>query len=218
MNKLIRVLAVTVVLSVSGLPSRAGVYLFRDESNGKVVLSDAPASPQATRLIGDPEGEENIQQFVTDRERVALYTGLIRNFARIYNLPEPLVMAVIQTESRFNPNALSHKGAVGLMQVMPSTAKQIGIMGDLKDPQTNIDAGCRYLSMMMNRFEGQLPLALAAYNAGPEAVVYAGNKVPDFPETKGYVTNVMDLMTRFKSPGTVFVVEVSEGRYLLTNY
>lgn len=199
-------------------PAQAGVYLFRDESTGRVVLSDVPASPVAHRLIGDPKEESIIEQFVTDREKVALYAGLIRQYSRVYNLPEPLIKAVIQVESTFNPSAVSHKGAVGLMQVMPSTAKDIGILGDLRDPQVNIDAGCRYLAMMLSRFQGQMPLALAAYNAGPEAVKYAGNKIPDFPETKGYVNNVIDLMNRFKAPGSVFVVELTAGRFLLTNY
>ncbi|OGH60612.1 MAG: hypothetical protein A3G34_10800 [Candidatus Lindowbacteria bacterium RIFCSPLOWO2_12_FULL_62_27] len=203
---------------LGGLPAEAGVYLFRDETTGKMVLSDVPASATARRLIGDPKEEETINQFVTDRDRVALYAGLIRQHARMYNLPEPLIKAVIQAESSFNPEAVSHKGAVGLMQVMPATAKDIGILGDLKDPRVNIDAGCRYLSMMLSRFKGQVPLALAAYNAGPEAVVYAGTAVPNFPETKAYVNNVIDLMNRFKTAGTVFVVELSAGRFLLTNY
>ena len=195
----------------------AGVYLFRDQSN-RVVLSDAPSTPNATRVIGDPKAEESIQQFVGDRERVALYAGLIRQYSRTYNLPEPLIKAVIQQESSFNPNAVSHKGAVGLMQVMPATAKEMGITGDLQDPQVNIDAGCRYLAMMMSRYNGQLPIALAAYNAGPKAVDYAGGIVPDFPETKGYVTNVTDLMNRFSATGSVYVVEITKGRFLLTNY
>lgn len=198
--------------------AHAGVYLYRDESSNRVVLSDVPTSPGAARLIGDPKEEESIQQFVPDRERVALYAGLIRQYARTYNLPEPLVKAIIQAESAFNPTAVSSKGAVGLMQVMPSTAKSIGIAGDLRDPNVNMDAGCRYLAMMLSRFKGQMPLALAAYNAGPENVEQAGNKIPDFPETKSYVATVMETMSRFSNKGSVYVVEISQGRFLLTNY
>lgn len=214
----VRSIAALLAAAALAAPADAAVYLFRDEANGRVVLSDVPAAPTAKRVIGEPAPEENIQQFVPDRDRVAFYTGLIRNYARVYNLPEALIKAVIQAESSFNTNAVSPKGAVGLMQVMPSTAKDVGIMGDLKDPSVNIDAGCRYLAMMFSRFNGQLPLALAAYNAGPEAVAQAGNAVPNFPETKNYVSTVMEMMNRFKAPGTVFVVEVSSGRYLLTNY
>lgn len=184
-----------------------------------MVLSDVPTTDNARRLIGDPKAEETIQSFVADRERVALYAGLIRQNARTYNLPEALVRAVIQAESAFNPTAVSPKGAVGLMQVMPSTAKGIGIQGDLKDPKINVEAGCRYLSMMLSRFKGQIPLALAGYNAGPEAVDRAGLAIPDYPETKNYVNAVMDNMNRFSSnAGSVYVVEVSTGRFLLTNY
>lgn len=210
-------LVIVVGLFCQAPAANAGVYLFRDQE-GRVVLSDVPTSPGATRLVGDPKSEDNIQQFVSDREKVALYTGLIRQYARVYNLPEPLIKAVIQQESTFNPNAVSHKGAVGLMQVMPATAKDIGIEGDLKDPTININAGCRYLAMMLSRYKGQLPVALAAYNAGPRAVDYAGGAVPDFPETKGYVSSVTDLMNRFSTSGTVYVVELTKGRFLLTNY
>lgn len=195
----------------------SGVYLFRD-SSGRVVLSDAPTTQTARRVLGEPKEEENMKQFVGDRDRVALYTGLIRQYARTYNLPEHLVKAVIQAESSFNPNAISPKGAVGLMQLMPETARDIGVLGDLKDPQVNVEAGCRYLSMMMSRYKGRLPLALAAYNAGPKAVDDAGGIVPNYPETKAYVSTVTDLVNRFSSSGSVYVVEVSEGRYLLTNY
>ncbi len=203
--------------AVLAADASAGVYLFRDQT-GRVVLSDVPAAPGARRLIGEAKQEETIQQFVSERDQVALYAGLIRQYARVYNLPEPLIKAVIQVESSFNPSAESHKGAVGLMQVMPATAKDIGIHGDLKDPQVNIEAGCRYLSMMLSRYRGQVPVALAAYNAGPSAVDYAGGVVPDFPETKSYVTNVTDLMNRFSTTGSVYVVELTKGRYLITNY
>ncbi|MBI4179281.1 transglycosylase SLT domain-containing protein [bacterium] len=207
--------AMCVVLSTC-VNAQAGVYLFRDKE-GRVVLSDVPANASAKRLIGDPTAEEGIGGFVADRERVALYIGLIRKFARTYNLPEHLVKAVIQVESAFNPKAVSHKGAVGLMQVMPATAQDIGILGDLTEPEVNIEAGCRYLAMMMSRFKGRVDLALAGYNAGPEAVVRAGGAIPDFPETKAYVNSVMDITSRFQT-GSVYIVELSSGRFLLTNY
>lgn len=207
---------VVICLLGSAVSAEAGVYLFRDKS-GRVVLSDVPTVPAAKRIIGDPQSEDQIGGFVSDRERVALYIGLIRKYARIYNLPEHLIKAVIQAESAFNPAAISHRGAVGLMQVMPSTAKDIGIMGDLAEPEVNIEAGCRYLAMMMSRYKGQVPLALAAYNAGPESVDRAGGNIPDFPETKSYVNTIMEVMNRFQA-GSVYIIELSPGRFLLTNY
>lgn len=210
-------LLTAILANILSTSASAGVYLFRDRE-GRMVLSDAPSSPKADRVIGDPKEDANIQQFVGDRERVSLYSGLIRKYSRQYNLPEALVNGVVQVESAFNPNAVSSKGATGLMQVMPSTARDMGIIGNLKDPEINIDAGCRYLAMMLSRFKGQLPLALAGYNAGPEAVVRSGGIVPEITETKNYVTNVMEAMKRFGSPGSVYVIEVTTGRFLLTNY
>ena len=112
-----------------------------------------------------------------------------------------LLQALIATESGFDPVAVSPKGAVGLMQLMPDTARRYGVAGDSKnpvekkltDPRTNIKAGTRYLSYLLDLFPGQLELALAAYNAGEGAVQRAGNKIPNYKETQNYVKTVMQL-------------------------
>ena len=95
----------------------------------------------------------------------------------VYGLPEAFVTAVIRTESNFNPLARSRVGAVGLMQLMPETARTMGVL-DRRDPYQNIMGGCRYLRLLANRFNGDFLLTVAAYNAGPGAVIRAGGSVP----------------------------------------
>ena len=115
-------------------------------------------------------------------------------------------MSRTAAESSFNPGAVSHAGAVGLMQLMPATARQYGVQADgLADPRTNIEAGARHLNYLLQKFEGRPALAIAAYNAGEGAVRRAGNRVPDYRETQGYVQKVMHLYGAFRpqAPGQV---------------
>ncbi len=111
------------------------------------------------------------------------YADMARQAARKNGVPEDLFLRLVNQESRFNPKALSHKGAIGLAQLMPGTARQLGV--DPHDPQQNLDGGARYLKMQYRKF-GSWRLALAAYNAGPGAVQKHGG-VPPFRETRKYV-------------------------------
>ena len=125
----------------------------------------------------------------------------LQEASRTHGVDYALLQALIATESGFDPVAVSPKGAVGLMQLMPDTARRYGVAGDSKnpvekkltDPRTNIKAGTRYLSYLLDLFPGQLELALAAYNAGEGAVQRAGNKIPNYKETQNYVKTVMQL-------------------------
>lgn len=122
----------------------------------------------------------------------------IARYARAQGLSPRLVQAVVQVESGYNPRALSNKGAMGLMQLMPDTARELGVT-DAYDPDQNLRGGTRYLWQQIRRFQGNLELALAAYNAGPTAVARYGG-VPPYQETRRYIAKVMSLYSNSPPP------------------
>jgi len=118
------------------------------------------------------------------------YDEIIKRAADKYDVPEKLISSIIRQESNFNPSATSSAGASGLMQLMPGTAKYLGVTNSL-DPEQNIMGGAKYISQMLSKFDGNIETALAAYNAGPGAVKkYAG--IPPYKETQNYVQKVMN--------------------------
>lgn len=126
------------------------------------------------------------------------YNPLVQKYAAMYNVDPYLVHAVIRAESAYNSRAVSSAGAVGLMQLMPATAKRFGVTNRL-DPNQNIRGGVQYLSILIKLFNGNITLALAGYNAGENAVISRGYIVPNFPETKGYVVKVMEYYHNYRS-------------------
>jgi len=174
----------------------------RDGSNtgrqGAADVSTGPASPSGARLLAFFEVSHDYK----------LVRQHLRSASARHGVDYALLQAVIATESGFNTRAVSPRGAVGLMQLMPATASRFGVSGDarrsveqkLVDPATNVAAGTRYLRYLMDLFEGRLDLALAAYNAGEGAVQRAGNRVPAYRETRNYVQSVMGLYALLKPP------------------
>lgn len=127
------------------------------------------------------------------------YDELITTHATIQGVPAELVKAVMFAESAFNPDAVSRAGAQGLMQLMPPTQAQLGVV-DAFDPEENIRGGTRLLADLVRRYEGNTRLAVAAYNAGPGAITRFGG-VPPYPETQGYVEKVLALHQHFTQNG-----------------
>ena len=153
----------------------------------RIYHNRKPARPMRTR--GGPIA-------VSDPERLRAYDAHIREAALLYVLPEELIRAVMHVESNFNERAVSHKGAVGLMQLMPETAAKMGVT-DPFDPRQNVLGGVRLLRILANRFDGDTTLTLAAYNAGEAAVLKYGG-VPPFAETQRYVRRVQSHWARYR--------------------
>lgn len=180
--------AVTTVL-LTGAPAGAQVYKL-SANDGTIHFTNAPTDPRYRSLTGYSSGTA-AGWLRLPRADTAQYGREIKDASARYGVPERLVHAVIRVESAFNPRAVSVKGAQGLMQLMPETALMLGVRNSF-DPQQNIDGGVRHLRGLIDRFGNDLPLALAAYNAGEKAVInYRG--IPPFPETRDYVTRVLHL-------------------------
>lgn len=172
-------LSVTLLLTTS--PARSEVYQYI-EANGTISLTNVPNDPRYTRVISELPRSRHL---ISDRE----LDPVIARHSRAHRLHPALIRAVIKTESDFDPLAVSHAGAVGLMQLMPQTAMRFDVR-DSYNPDDNIGGGTKYLRQLLDRFNGNLPLALAAYNAGEHAVErYRG--LPPIPETRQYVLKVL---------------------------
>lgn len=126
------------------------------------------------------------------------FHDVISNAAHANQLDPALLHAVIKAESGYQPRAVSPRGATGLMQLMPATARQLGV-SNMYDPEQNVMAGARYLSQLQREFNGDIRLALAAYNAGPATVKRHGNAIPPFAETQAYVPRVLQAYQRISS-------------------
>lgn len=133
----------------------------------------------------------------TSESNDSKFDDIIEEASKRYDLPKELIKAVIKAESNFNPIAISPKNAMGLMQLMPSTAMEMGVK-DIFDPFQNIMGGAKYLRKMLDRFNGNLFLALSAYNAGPERVSRSGG-IPDIEETKEYVDRVIKFYREYST-------------------
>jgi soluble lytic murein transglycosylase-like protein len=188
------------VLVVAPAIACADVYSYVD-NNGVAHYSNVPSDTRYQLLIAsdEPAAKPPLTKHSIDwLARSSLYDAMIRGAARSATLQPALVSAVIVVESGFNPRAVSKKGAIGLMQLRPETARRYGVT-DIYDPEQNVRAGAHYLSDLIVRFGSNIELALAAYNAGEEAVERYGRRIPPFAETQTYVPNVMRVYQKLKS-------------------
>jgi soluble lytic murein transglycosylase len=164
---------------------RADIYRIVD-SEGVVHFTNVPTTPGYHIYM---------REAPVTREIPVIYERYIEAAARKHGISSALIKAVIKAESDFNPLAVSKSGACGLMQLMPETAKDLGVV-DPFDVRQNIFGGTRYLKKLLVQFKGSLPLALAAYNAGPTKV-QANNSIPQIPETKKFVSRVMRYIDQY---------------------
>lgn len=188
--------AIVLCLVAGALPASAQVYVGAS-SNGGVVLSNFASVEAPTRLIVELESP------VTAIAAVPVAVGpggadvgsIVLQVAQEVDVSPHLLHAVIAVESAYDARAVSSKGALGLMQLMPATAQRFGVT-DPFNPHDNVRGGARYLKALLAQFNGDLTLTLAAYNAGENAVVRHGNRVPPFAETQRYVPKVLARMQR----------------------
>jgi soluble lytic murein transglycosylase-like protein len=191
-------------------PAEAQIYSWRD-SNGHLVLSNRRPD-SSIRTYAVPEaGTLRTTRYATE-ERMRSYDDLIVEHARRNGVRTDLVRAVVQVESGFNERATSPKGALGLMQLMPETVRLFGVI-DPFNPLENIRAGVQYLRQLLDRYQDDERLALAAYNAGPAAVDRHGQTVPPYRETRDYISRVKQVAgTRVDRRKIYKTTEMVDGR------
>ncbi|MBA4141597.1 MAG: lytic transglycosylase domain-containing protein [Nitrosospira sp.] len=182
-------------------PVSAEIYWFTDE-NGIAHFSNVPTDERYVPFTADGSADPGKAKGAprnrwSEAPVKVQYGAIIEEVARMYALESALIHAVVVTESAYNPNAVSKKGAAGLMQLMPGTAQRYGVT-DRFDPAQNLHAGARYLRDLLKMFGGNVSLALAAYNAGENNVIKYGHRIPPFQETRNYVPRVLDMYRRYQ--------------------
>ncbi len=184
-----RVPCLVLVLSVLATSAaEAQIFAWRDAA-GQMVLSDRPPLAGTSVQTFEVPKARGVRVTRPPDRKSARFDAIIDEQAADHGVDPDLVRAVIQVESAFNPHAVSPKGAMGLMQLMPATASELGV-GNAFDPAQNIGGGVRYLKRLLVRYDDKVELALAAYNAGPGAVDRYGHTVPPYRETRDYVRKI----------------------------
>ena len=193
MKLLLKGVAVSfLMLGLMPFPLHADIYMYVDQS-GVVHFTNAPTTSDEDYRLYIKEKKVFSSQVYSPKS----FDNQIRKASEMYGVSYPLLKAIIKAESDFNPRAVSKKGALGLMQLMPENIRAMNI-NDPFDPMENILGGTRYFREMLDRFDGQLPLSLAAYNAGPTAVERYNKSVPPYKETEAYVERVLKFYYSFK--------------------
>ena len=196
-------------LVVGAGPAAADIYSFRDE-RGVVHFTNMPNGDKRFKMVRKEEPSSNgaasigapriVQLFMPAQADILRFSKMIESASKTHGVDSALVHAVITAESGYNPGATSKAGARGLMQLMPDTAARYGVR-NITDPQENINGGVRYLRDLITMFNGNIELAVAAYNAGENAVIRHGNRIPPYAETVHYVPKVLGFYRKFQRQG-----------------
>ena len=217
--------ACALVLWGAAAPADAETFQF-EGSDGTVHFTNAPNDPRYRRMVGVAKTSSGTAEGFLRIPAAAAsswsLTETIREAAQRHGVPEQLVSAVIRVESGFNTRAVSRKGARGLMQLMPGTAAILGVR-DSFDPAENIDGGVRHLRGLLDRYSNNLPLALAAYNAGEGAVNNYGG-IPPYAETQAYVGRILSILgvsgdglAALLPSGSAYTYVADDGAVVYTN-
>lgn len=191
---------------LAGAGARADSFAYTDPTTGITHLTDRPDSDLYERVASEPQrvpepGEALPVASVPRtgrRERMRQYDELVQVASSITGVNADLLHAVVMAESGYDPLAVSPKGALGMMQLMPETARRYGVTA-WNDPADNLIGGARYLADLLQQFNQDVRLAMAAYNAGERAVIRHGHRVPPFKETQHYVRKVFGFYERYRS-------------------
>jgi len=205
MSKFFFMTIILLAISTIGQTSRADIYKYTDEK-GVMHFTNIPQGKDYTKIITEHK--------IPSKKK---YDHIISRNASKYNIESAIIKAVITAESNWNPKAISQKGAIGLMQLMPSTAEDLKVSNPF-DPEENIEGGTKYLRHLLNRFNGNLDLALAAYNAGPSKVEKSGG-IPAIVETNKFVRHVNEIYKgkSHNKPVKIYKVTYNDGTILYTN-
>lgn len=170
-------------------------FYMKVEADGSIIYTNIPTTSGFTMIYDELEEEYfTYEEYYYTSD---IYDDIINNASLIYGIEAALIKSVIKTESNFDPYALSNKGACGLMQLIPETAKRFNVE-DIFDPKSNIYGGVEYLSYLITLFKGDTKLAVAAYNAGENAVIKYNDQVPPYKETKNYVKKVFKFLEYYR--------------------
>jgi hypothetical protein len=219
------------LLTFQASAAYSDVYKYVDE-DGVVCYTDAPMGKKTVRVLKEQKTaakQARAEEGAVSSVRSQDYSSYVQQAAAKYEIEPDLIHAVIKTESNGNQRAVSRKGAMGLMQLMPSTAYDMNVVNPF-NPEENIEGGTKYLRQLLEKFNGDLTLALAAYNAGPKTVEKYGN-VPPISETKQYVKKIISLFKGKNSysfsdsarqaaapePVRIYKVVLEDGTVLFTN-
>jgi soluble lytic murein transglycosylase-like protein len=191
-------------LALSAGPALADIYMYKD-ARGVVHFTNIPNGDKRYRMVRKEETTTDYtraagmpQYVLPTAELIRQYSSIIETAAKTHGVETALVHAVITAESGYNPRAVSRAGAQGIMQLMPGTARRFGVENSF-DPSQNIHGGVKYLRELLTMFNGNRELALAAYNAGENAVIRAGNRIPPYAETMHYVPKVLGFYRKFQT-------------------